>query len=108
MLAIRNKNDEITDLLTQLYYGFNKKYLPAYSDLRKATVLVLNKVKQGNHPEAWANKLAMYLEARITKNNILINDHQAALIHQLNLLCIHTHLNYVYLSPIDSLSQFEN
>lgn len=103
-----SKNAQLVDILTALYYGFDKKYMPAYQELRRATVLVLNKVKHNDHPEGWGNKLAMFLEARVNEQHIPLSHHQADLIHQLNQLCKHPTLNYIYLSPIDAIEQFEN
>ncbi len=103
-----DKNKQLIDILKELYYGFDKKYIPAYHDLRKATVLTLNHVQHNDHSEGWGNKLAMFLEAKVNEENIPLNHKQAVLIHQLNQLCKYTNLDYVYLSPIDSVKQFEN
>lgn len=104
----KQKNADLTPILDELYLSLKKIDLPAYKDLQRAAGFVAYKAHQNDHPLAWGHRLAVFLQSSATLNNILLTRQQKKLIRQLADRCRYADLNFTYLSPVYSVSQFKN
>lgn len=104
----KQKNADLIPILDELYLSFKKIDLPAYKDLQLAAGFVAYKAHQNDHPLAWGHRLAVFLQSSATLNNILLTRQQKKLIRQLADQCRYADLNFTYLSPVYSVSQFKN
>lgn len=111
------KNDQAKEreqtyqILKNFYASFfsdiyNERNIGRYKTLRDAIALVLGHFDSGDHPMEYAAKLALYLPAKASLNHLRFTKEQQGLLKQLTQLTRRVKLNFVYLSPLDSISQF--
>lgn len=103
----RSKNKKLSQALDDLFTSFDKSFGPEYFPLTDAIIRVQRKVDAGDHPEAWANKLILFLQARTAIRGLYVSPEQAKMMDKVLNLCRNTYLDYVYLSPLDSTEQFK-
>ncbi|MBP2057569.1 hypothetical protein J2Z60_000740 [Lactobacillus colini] len=103
----RSQIQELSHALDELFTSFDKSFGPSYFPLTDAIIRVQRKVERGDHPYAWANKLILFLQARTTLRGLYVSPEQSEKMKKVFDLCRRTHLNFVYLSPLDSTNQFK-
>ncbi|GHV97040.1 bacteriocin immunity protein [Lactobacillus nasalidis] len=85
---------------------YNERNISRYKPLRDAIALVLGRFDSGDHPMEYAAKLALYLPAKASLNRLRFTKEQQGWLKELSRLTRQVSLNFVYLSPLDSISQF--
>ncbi len=105
------EREQTYQLLKNFYASFfsdiyNERNIGRYKPLRDAIALVLGRFDSGDHPMEYAAKLALYLPAKASLNQLRFTKEQQGLLAELTRLTRRVKLNFVYLSPLDSISQF--
>ncbi len=85
---------------------FNELNIDRYRPIRDATGMVINKFTANDHPMAYAGKLVLYIQAYSAMNRLRLTKDQQQMLQDLADLTKHVNLNYVYISPLDSMDQF--
>ncbi|MFR0613284.1 bacteriocin immunity protein [Lactobacillus porci] len=109
------QKEEITEktgkLLKNFYNSFfsdifNEMNIDRYRPIRDATGMVINKFTANDHPLAYAGKLVLFIQAYMAMNQLHLTKEQQQMLQELADLTKHVNLNYVYISPLDSMDQF--
>lgn len=107
LLKKRSQTQELSHALDELFTSFDKSFGPEYFPLTDAIIRVQRKVDANDHPYAWANKLILFLQARTALRGLYVSPEQDEKMKKVLNLCKETHLDFVYLSPLDSTEQFK-
>lgn len=105
-MTVQCNERELSQLLQQLLQTYKENTSPISQHHADIVRQVLEKVNNHNHASAYVNKLVMYLQARRALFNITFSPAQEKIINELGEKCKRTDLNFLYLSPIYSSSQF--
>lgn len=105
------EREQTYQLLKNFYASFfsdtyNERNIGRYKPLRDAIALVLGHFDSNNYPMEYAAKLALYLPAKASLNQLRFTKEQQELLTKLTRLTRRVKLNFVYLSPLDSINQF--
>ena len=109
------QKEEITEktgkLLKNFYNSFfsdifNEMNIDRYRPIRDPTGMGINKFTANDHPLAYAGKLVLFIQAYMAMNQLHLTKEQQQMLQELADLTKHVNLNYVYISPLDSMDQF--
>jgi nicotinic acid phosphoribosyltransferase len=107
------EREQTCQLLKNFYASFftdiyNERNIGRYKPLRDAIALVLGHFDSNDHPMEYAAKLALYLPAKASLNQLRFTKEQRDYLQELTRLTRRVKLNFVYLSPLDSINQFSS
>lgn len=98
------------DKFYQSFFGdtYNELNIDKYRQIRDAIGLVMRKFDSHDHPLEYTGKLVMYIQARVALKHLHLSSDQQAIMRSLNEETKHINLCYVYTSPLDDVTQFQN